>query len=199
MFPLEGVSGKPRPKSLALSAPSAVRLAPMELPRLPCLAVALAATAACTQLTEPPSISAGNPAHPAATAQAAQPAQPTPPTPPPTPAPPQDQGETVAASHILVAYAGALRADPNIKRTKDEAKARAEGFLTRARKGEDFAKLADEGSDDPSAKMNHGALGRFTRERMVKPFADAAFSLKPGDVGAVVETPFGFHVIKRTE
>lgn len=105
----------------------------------------------------------------------------------------------VAASHILVAYAGALRADPNIKRSKEEAKTRAEGLMARARKGEDFAKLADEGSDDPSAKMNHGALGKFTRERMVKPFADAAFALRPGDVSTLVETPFGFHVIKRTE
>jgi len=71
--------------------------------------------------------------------------------------------------------------------------------MARARKGDDFAKLADEGSDDPSAKMNHGALGKFTRERMVKPFADAAFALRPGDVSTLVETPFGFHVIKRTE
>jgi peptidyl-prolyl cis-trans isomerase D len=115
------------------------------------------------------------------------------------PTPPADQGEAVAASHILVAYAGALRADPNIKRTKDEAKARADGFMARARKGEDFAKLASEGSDDPSAKMNRGALGKFTRDRMVKPFSDAAFALRPGDVSALVETPFGFHVIKRTE
>jgi parvulin-like peptidyl-prolyl isomerase len=100
---------------------------------------------------------------------------------------------------VLVAYAGALRADPAIKRSKDEAKKRAEGIASRARKGEDFGKLADDNSDDPSAKMNHGALGRFTRDRMVKPFADAAFALRPGDVSTVVETPFGYHVIKRTE
>jgi parvulin-like peptidyl-prolyl isomerase len=98
-----------------------------------------------------------------------------------------------------VAYQGALRAAPTITRTKDEAKKRADQVLARAKKGEDFGKLADELSDDPSAKMNHGALGRFTQTTMVKPFADAAFALKPGEVSGIVETPFGFHVIKRTE
>jgi parvulin-like peptidyl-prolyl isomerase len=92
-----------------------------------------------------------------------------------------------------------MRASPAITRTKEEAKKRAEGILAKARKGEDFAKLADGNSDDPSAKMNHGSLGKFTRTQMVKPFADAAFALKPGEVSPLVETPFGFHVIKRTE
>jgi len=105
----------------------------------------------------------------------------------------------VAASHVLVAYTGAMRASPSITRTKEEAKRRAEGILARARKGEDFAKLADSSSDDPSAKLNHGSLGKFTRSQMVKPFADAAFALKPGEVSPLVETPFGFHIIKRTE
>jgi parvulin-like peptidyl-prolyl isomerase len=100
---------------------------------------------------------------------------------------------------VLVAYQGALRAAPTITRCKEQAKHLAEQFLARARKGEDFAKLAGEGSDDPSAKLNSGALGKFTRDRMVKPFADAAFALKPGGVSDLVETPFGFHVIKRTE
>lgn len=159
------------------------------------------AASACTALTEPPSTTIGPPAKPPAAPSAA--AQPAPsPTPPPAPTPAAaaaPQGETVAASHVLVAYAGALRADPSIKRTKDEALKRAESIVARAKKGEDFAKLADENSDDPSAKLNHGALGRFTREHMVKPFADAAFALHPGDVSGVVETPFGYHVIKRTE
>jgi peptidyl-prolyl cis-trans isomerase D len=105
----------------------------------------------------------------------------------------------VTASHVLVAYVGAMRASPTIKRTKEEAKRRADNILARARKGEDFAKLADENSDDPSAKLNHGSLGKFGRTQMVKPFADAAFALKPGGISTLVETPFGFHVIKRTE
>jgi parvulin-like peptidyl-prolyl isomerase len=92
-----------------------------------------------------------------------------------------------------------MRASPTIKRTKEEAKRRAENILARARKGDDFGKLADESSDDPSAKLNHGSLGKFGRTQMVKPFADAAFALKPGGISTLVETPFGFHVIKRTE
>jgi hypothetical protein len=175
----------------------------MHFTRLLFSPVILATAAACTVLTEPPSSTVGPPARPTNPAAVATPAatpQP-PPTPEPAPVPPptQNQGETVVASHILVAYAGAQNANPSVKRTKEEAKTRAEGFMARARKGEDFAKLASAGSDDPSAKMNQGALGRFTRDRMVKPFADAAFALRPGDVSALVETSFGFHVIKRTE
>jgi peptidyl-prolyl cis-trans isomerase NIMA-interacting 1 len=103
------------------------------------------------------------------------------------------------ASHILVAYQGASRANPQVTRSKEEARKRAEELAARARKGEDFGKLAVENSDDPTAAMRSGDLGRFTRERMVKPFSDATFGMKPGDISGIVETPFGFHVIKRTE
>ena len=167
-------------------------------PVLSCLLL-LACASSCADLTEPASNSTVTPPpeRSAAAATAAAPEQPAPPpAPPPTPAAPEEQ---VAASHILVAYAGAMRASPTIKRTKDEAKKRAESILARARKGEDFGKLADENSDDPSAKLNHGSLGKFGRTQMVKPFADAAFGLKPGSISTLVETPFGFHVIKRTE
>jgi parvulin-like peptidyl-prolyl isomerase len=133
-----------------------------------------------------------------ATATARTVAEPTPPTPAPA-ASPGAVADTVAASHLLVAYAGSMRADPSIKRTKDEAKARATGLLARAKKGEDFGKMAQDSSDDPSAKANSGSLGRFTRQTMVKPFADAAFALQPGQISDLVETPFGFHIIKRTE
>ena len=158
--------------------------------------ILLASASSCADLTEPAATTVvtapPQPSAPAATAEA-----PPAPTPSAAPAPPPE--ETVAASHILVAYSGAMRANPTLKRTKDEAKKRAEGILRRARKGDDFAKLADADSDDPSAKMNHGSLGKFTRAQMVKPFADAAFALKPGEVSQLVETPFGFHIIKRTE
>jgi NIMA-interacting peptidyl-prolyl cis-trans isomerase 1 len=166
-------------------------------PVLSCLLL-LACASSCADLTEPGSSSAVTPpperSAPAATAAAPEPT--AAPAPAPAPAAPE---ETVTASHILVAYAGSQRAAATIKRTKDEAKKRAESILARARKGEDFAKLADENSDDPSAKLNHGSLGKFGRTQMVKPFADAAFALKPGGISTLVETPFGFHVIKRTE
>lgn len=165
-----------------------------------CLLVLAASGQACSALTEPASNTGSGPGAQAAAARPAEAAPAPRPAPPPVPAPTAAaQGDAVTASHILVAYSGAMRADPSITRTKEVAKQRAEQILAKARKGDDFAKLADDASDDPSAKRNHGSLGRFTREQMVKPFADAAFALRPGEVSALVETPFGFHVIKRTE
>ncbi len=147
----------------------------------------------CAALTEPVTTTESAPPKPAATAAnsaAARPAEP--------PAP-GEQGEMAAASHILVAYKGAMRAAETTTRSKEEAKKRAEEIAAKARKGEDFGKLADENSDDPSVKINHGALGKFPRDRMVKPFADATFAMKPGEISVPVETPFGYHIIKRTE
>jgi parvulin-like peptidyl-prolyl isomerase len=106
---------------------------------------------------------------------------------------------SVEASHFLVQYKGAMRAPASITRTKDEAKARALEGLAKVRGGEDFAKVVGEYSDEPGAAARGGALGEFTPDRMVKPFADAAFALKVGQVSGLVETAFGYHVIKRTK
>ena len=77
-----------------------------------------------------------------------------------------------------------------------EATAKAELLRARLLKGQDFAKAAEELSEDPSAKGNGGDLGWFTAAKMVKPFSDAAAKLKPGEISQPVRTQFGVHLIK---
>lgn len=106
---------------------------------------------------------------------------------------------SVAAQHVLVAYTGAKDAPKGVKRTKAEAKARAEEVAGKAKAGGDFTELVKTYSDDPGSKERMGSVGKFTKDKMVKPFADAAFALAVDEVSGVVETPFGFHVIKRNQ
>jgi parvulin-like peptidyl-prolyl isomerase len=118
---------------------------------------------------------------------------------PPAAANSAEQGEAISAAHILIAYQGAMRANPKVTRTKEEAKKLAEQVDKKAKSGTDFKELVKEYSDEPRAAERGGELGSFTRNRMVKPFSDAAFQLKVGQISDVVETQFGYHVIKRTK
>lgn len=110
-----------------------------------------------------------------------------------------DATASIGASHLLVQYVGAMRAPSTVTRTKSEAEARAREALAKARAGADFGSLVAQYSDEPGAARRKGKLGKFTRDRMVPAFAAAAFALKPGELSNVVETPFGYHVILRTE
>lgn len=118
------------------------------------------------------------------------------PAPPPTPS---SAPERVGARHVLIMHRGSERAPASITRTRDEARARAQEVLTRARQGEDFAALARQFSDEPGATTSGGDLGVFGHGQMVPPFERAAFALAPGAISDIVETSFGFHVIKRTQ
>ncbi len=117
----------------------------------------------------------------------------------PSAKPPAAEPESVAIQHVLVAYRGARGAPRTVKRTKVDAKKLAEQVLAEARAGKDFSELAARYSDDPGSRDNRGNLGKRRRADLVKPFADAAFRLEEGEVSDVVETEFGFHVIKRNQ
>jgi peptidyl-prolyl cis-trans isomerase D len=82
--------------------------------------------------------------------------------------------------------------------TKDDAAARtkAEQILARAKGGEDFAKLAQQFSQDPASAKQGGDLGMSERKVWVAPFADAAFSMKIGEIRGLVKTQFGYHILK---
>jgi hypothetical protein len=105
----------------------------------------------------------------------------------------------IGARHILVMHDGSERKPDGIARTREQAKKRAEEVLAKIRGGASFEDLVGEYSDEPGAKERNGDLGVFEKKVMVKAFAEAAFKLEVGQVSDVIETPFGFHVIKRTE
>jgi len=98
--------------------------------------------------------------------------------------------EMVKARHILIRVA-----PESSQEDKKKAMEKAEDILKRIKGGEKFEKLANELSEDPGSKSKGGDLGFFPKGRLVKPFEDAAFALKPGDLSSVVETQFGYHII----
>jgi len=107
-----------------------------------------------------------------------------------------EKPETVQASHILIKP---VTADPNAdpKKAKKAAKKKAKKLLKKLKKGADFAKLATENSACPSSAKG-GDLGSFPKGQMVPPFEQAAFALEVGKISDVVETKFGYHIIKVT-
>lgn len=99
------------------------------------------------------------------------------------------------ASHILIGFG--VNATPA---QKQEAKAKAEALLATVKKNPKlFAELATKNSQDPGSAAKGGDLGSFGRGAMVKPFEEAVFSMKVNDVSDLVESEFGYHIIKLTE
>ena len=120
------------------------------------------------------------------------------------------QPERITASHILIA-ARANLIERQLKEEKNlsgdslaaavreeiaQRRRRAEDLRRKAASGSDFAKLARESSDDPGTRDAGGSLGAFTRDTHSKAFDEAAFKLRPGSVSDVVQTEYGFHIIK---
>ncbi len=104
------------------------------------------------------------------------------------------------AQHVLVAYKGADKCPRKVTRSKEEARKRADEAHARAVDGQmDFGDVAKLYSDDPSGAERGGSLGKIDRASVVKALGDAAFALRVDEVSPVVETQFGFHVIKRTQ
>ena len=104
----------------------------------------------------------------------------------------KDYGDERLASvrHILLRTQGKTPAE------KSQIYEKMEGLLERARNGEDFANLAKEYSEDPGSKMNGGLYENFEKGAMVKPFEDAAFSVPVGEISDIVETDYGYHILK---
>src|SRR5206468_5602464 len=101
------------------------------------------------------------------------------------------QGETVHASHILIGVPQNATAAQ-----KAEAKARAQAALKQVKSGTPFEEVAKTQSQDPGSAPNGGDLGFFPKGQMTPAFEQAAFKLKDNGVSDLVETPFGFHIIK---
>lgn len=116
----------------------------------------------------------------------------------PAPSAPSSAGPArISAQHVLIAWRGSA-AGGSVTRTQAEARTLAEDILRRARAGEDFAALAGRFSDEPGHETRRGDLGEFGRGQMVPPFERAAFALEVNGISDIVETQFGYHVIKRT-
>jgi len=104
------------------------------------------------------------------------------------------QEDSVHASHILIRTPEQADAA-----AKAKARSQAGDLLAQLNKGADFADLAKKHSQDPGSAPNGGDLGFFSKGQMVPAFEQAAFGLKPGQTSDIVETPFGYHIIRVSE
>ncbi len=99
--------------------------------------------------------------------------------------------QEVRARHILIRVM-----DPTDEKASKEAEDKIKAIIVRLNKGEDFATLAGELTEDPSGKQNGGDLDYFTKDQMVKEFSEVAFKLDKGQISGPVKTQFGWHVLK---
>lgn len=108
------------------------------------------------------------------------------------------EDEKASVQHLLIQYQGATRAPSTLLRSRDQARTLAEELAGQAAaEGADFDALVRANSEEPNAAETGGIIGAFRRGEMVPPFEEAAFKLKVGELSGVVETVFGFHVLKR--
>lgn len=114
----------------------------------------------------------------------------------PSPEPP---AQLFGAKHILVMYQGSRRATAGVTRTKIEALALAREVMKKARAGQRFEDLVSRYSDEPGAAARGGDLGKFRGKVMVPEFQAGLEATAVGKISDVVETPFGYHVILRTQ
>ena len=98
--------------------------------------------------------------------------------------------EQVKARHILIKVPFGTTGE-----ARKKGREKAEAMIEWLKRGESFERLAEKNSEDPDSAKKGGDLGYFARGRMPKPFEEAAFSLKPGQISGIVETDFGYHVI----
>ncbi|MFO7841813.1 MAG: peptidylprolyl isomerase [Fidelibacterota bacterium] len=101
--------------------------------------------------------------------------------------------ETVSARHILFMTQGKSEEE------KAKIKDTAETVLMLAKQGEDFAELVKEYSEDPGSQANGGLYEDFPRGRMVQAFEDVSFNMEVGEISNLVETPYGYHIIKKED
>ena len=101
-----------------------------------------------------------------------------------------NEDKTASVRHILLMTQG--KSDS----AKTEIRKKMEGILEEAKNGADFAKLAEKYTEDPGSRDKGGLYEDFTKGRMVKPFEDAAFSVPVGEISDIVETRYGYHILK---